>query len=438
MSHELRTFGPVDVSQRACLAISLFVACATAFASNATALPRMSLTAGSPCATCHIAQQGGGVRNSIGFGTSQHTGAIPWSKIGINRFDKGAPTWLDDKISLGMDMRSVLARMGRPTGTKEKADLPSMIYVPMQLMPYLGLKPTDWLDVVGSVNVATVGPIGRSFPGQPSYEVAAQLHSNASMPTLRVGMIQPTFGIRHDDHSMLIRADASSPRRPFIAPNYADWGGELGYQPRAWFRIDAGGYLAQNLSKSVGSSVTDSDIAYSARVMLMPQMIFGGSGDGPPWKDGFDDDDDDDFGEDDEEEPADDAMSGSLNSWIGASILGAGDFRTVNAFLGVGASNIGSLMVEAAMVQKGGNFSALNMMAMASVRLGFEWLYFNVRGEMATAENTADVQKWETKQLVAGFEIFPLPYIEIRPEYRILRTDEYGMNHYTLQFHIAF
>ena len=407
-------------------------------AASAFALPRMSLTAGSPCATCHIAPQGGGARNSIGFGTSQHTGAIGWSKLGIDRFDHGAPSWVGEKVSLGMDMRSVLARMGRPTGTKERAELPPFLYVPMQLQPYVSVKPTGWLDVVGSFNVATVGPQARSFPGQAQYEVAAQVHGPAHLPSARVGMIQPTFGIRHDDHSMLIRADASSPRRPFIAPNYADWGAELGYQPRPWLRVDAGGFLASNLSAAMPGTVKSGDIAYSARLMLMPQIILGGTGGGSKDDDdGFGEDSDDDFGED-EEEDSGGGMAGSINTWVGGSIFGAGDFQMINAFGGIGASNLGSLMVEGAMIQRGDNFTAMNLMAMLSVRCGFEWLYFNVRGELASAENTTDSQKFETTQLVAGFEIFPLPYLEIRPEYRILRTDEYAMNHYTLQFHTAF
>lgn len=409
-----------------------------AAASSATALPRMSLTAGSPCATCHVAPQGGGMRNFIGFGTSQHTGAIGWSKVGIDRFDNGSPSWAGDKVTVGLDMRSVIARLGRPTGTKDKAELPPFLYIPMQFQPYIGVKPIQWLDIVGSFNAATVGPLGRSFPGQPSYEVAAQVHGPAHLPTVRVGMIQPTFGIRHDDHSMLMRADASNPRRPFIAPNYADWGGEVGYQPKPWFRLDAGGYLASNLSAAMAGTVKSGDVAYNARVMFMPQVLFGGTGaDSTDKEDGFSDDDDDDFGEDDEEDTSS-PMAGSLNTWIGASLFGAGDFQMINAFAGVGVSNVGALMLEAAMVQRGDNFTALNLMAMASIRCGVEWLQFNLRGEMATAKNDADVREWTTTQIVAGFEIFVLPYVELRPEYRILRTDEYAMNHYTLQFHTAF
>ncbi len=403
----------------------------------ANALPRMSLVAGSPCATCHVAAQGGGMRNSIGFGTSQHTGAVPWSKMGVKSFDTGSPSFGGDTVTVGADIRSVLARMGRPKGDKKgDAELPDFLYVPMQLQPYVGIKPVEWLDIVGSYNLAT---LQRAFPGQATWEAFAQVHGPAHLPTVRVGMIQPTFGIRHDDHSMLIRADATSPRRPVIPPNYAEIGGELGYQPISWLRVDAGGFMVDNLKQTAAAAVGSSKFAYSARVMVMPQIIFGGSGEGGPTDDGFDDDDDDDFGEDDDEEEDDGGSAGSINTWLGGSVFGAGDFQMINAFLGVGASNLGSLIVEGAMIQKGPNWTGVNMMAMLSVRAGFEWLYFNVRGEQATmTEVNTSGGAVTTQQFVVGFEVFPFAYLEVRPEYRILITDEYRMNHYTLQFHTAF
>jgi len=410
---------------------------------DASALPRMALTAGSPCATCHTQPQGGGIRNSIGFGTSQHTGMVHWSNLGLPSLDKGSPTFASEAVTIGADIRSVVARLGRPTGDKDKAELPSFLYVPMQLMPYVGLKLGDHVDVVGSYNLATTQ---RSYPGQPSWEAAIQWHGDASLPTLRAGMIQPTIGIRHDDHTMLIRANAAAPRQPFLPPNYADPGIEATWQPRAWFRAEAGGYMTMNLSESIRGAVKDDDIAYSARFTFLPQFFFGtkagppGSSSGPAGDDdGFGDDDDDDFGEDDDE-PAKSAssMSGSINTWIGLSAFGAGEFAMQNAFVGVGVSELASLMLEAATVQRGGDFTAINIMALLSVRLGFEWLYLNARYEQATATDTADSKDYETSQYVVGLEWFPLPYLEIRPELRMIQTNEYMMRHYTFQFHTAF
>jgi hypothetical protein len=35
-------------------------------------------------------------------------------------------------------------------------------------------------------------------------------------------------------------------------------------------------------------------------------------------------------------------------------------------------------------------------------------------------------------------QFFPLPYIELRPEYRYMRTEEYAMGQYALQLHLYF
>ncbi len=406
---------------------------------DATALPRMALTAGSPCATCHVTAQGGGIRNNIGFVTSQNTGAIPWSKLGVASFDHSKPSWGNDTVTIGADLRSVIARLGRPTGTTEKAELPGFLYVPMQVNPYIGVKPTSWLDLVGTYNAVTAW---RSYQGQSAWEAFARIHGPADLPTARVGMIQPTIGIRHDDHTMLIRATASDARRPIIPAGYAELGAEVGYQPRQWLRVDVGGFRADNLSKTAGGAVKADDFAYSARLTLLPQFIYGGSAAASTSDEGDDDfgEDDDDFGEDDSASGQADVRAGSINTWIGGSVYAAGDFQMINGFFGIGASELASLMIEAAQIQRGTNYTGLNLMALLSIRAGYEWLYFNIRAEQATATDTSASTTVESKtqQLVVGFELFPLPYFEVRPEYRILVTDAYRMNHYTLQFHTAF
>ena len=58
------------------------------------------------------------------------------------------------------------------------------------------------------------------------------------------------------------------------------------------------------------------------------------------------------------------------------------------------------------------------------------------RAERATSELGS--QTAETRALVAGLQFEPLPFVELRPEYRYLVTDDYTLGQYTLQLHLFF
>jgi len=60
----------------------------------------------------------------------------------------------------------------------------------------------------------------------------------------------------------------------------------------------------------------------------------------------------------------------------------------------------------------------------------------NGRVERATTEKAGE--EFVTDALVIGAEIFPVPYLELRPEYRILRTNNYSLGQHTIQVHFFF
>ncbi|MCB9739330.1 MAG: hypothetical protein H6747_08675 [Deltaproteobacteria bacterium] len=403
-------------------------ACLLFGAASAEALPRMSLTAGSPCATCHVSPQGGGPRNEIGWGSELFTRAFGFASVGLPKLDEQeSNTFFEGKAMIGIDLRAQLARLGRPKAdpSANAADAtfsgftpgtkPDLVYIPMQFMPYLTVLPTEWLTVTGSYNISTLA--GSQYPGQMPWEAQVILHGDPMLPTLRAGMIQPTIGIRQDDHTMLQRADAMDPRRPLIPAGYAEWGGELSWHPISWFRVEAGGFLNSNLREASQARVADpvrtsSDgLAYSGRLSLMPQFL--------------------DLG---------------LNTWFGASVLGAGELMAMHAFAGVGKNEWGSLQIEAARSTGASGYTTTAFTALASWTAK-EWLVVEARGEMATshADLSGGAQDSETRQLVLGVQFFPLPYVELRPEYRLIKvshktaaTDEYILGQYTLQTHLFF
>lgn len=390
---------------------------------NARALPRMSLTAGSPCATCHVSPQGSGARNDIGWGMALdmalHTPKA-FTKLETNGF-------ADGKVMLGIDTRLQIARMGKPTADPNASPTdamfsgytpgikPDMLVIPMQMQPYLTATPFDWLVVSGSYNVSTTK---SQYPGQSPWDAQVIIHASPMAPTVRLGMIQPTIGIRHDDHTMLLRADAMDPRRPLVPAGYAEWGGEVSWQPKSWLRADAGAFLNRNMRTASQAREADpvrasSDgLGWNARLMTLPQL-----------------------------------MDMGLNSWAGVSAMGTGDLLLLNGFVGVGKDGLGSLQLEASRSTGADGYHTLAFMGLASWNFK-EWLVFEARLEQARADAdlAAGHKAGSTRQLVLGAQFFPLPYLEIRPEYRLIRStrttsaakDEYILGQYALQVHVYF
>ena len=60
-----------------------------------------------------------------------------------------------------------------------------------------------------------------------------------------------------------------------------------------------------------------------------------------------------------------------------------------------------------------------------------------IRYEYATT-TLANDRMAKTQALVAGLEFFPTPYMEVRPEYRLVETDAYRFGHATVQIHLFY
>lgn len=377
--------------------------CGLLFCTSALAVPRMSLTAGTPCSACHVNGQGGGMRTEIGWGTALYTGAYIPEKF--EEMESNA--YFDGLIAVGLDARVQVARFGAPSPGSD--ELPKRSVIPMQLQPYISAYPTEWLTLYGSYNVGPSvlrgdGICNPVFAGQSCFEAAAKIQPSYTAPYVRVGNFQPSIGVRHDDHTMLQRGDAKNSRQPVIAPNYAELGGELTYTPIHWFSTDAGVFRAANLSEAIADDeiVGENDIAYLGRAQVMPRL--------------------DDL---------------DLVSWIGASLYGAGSWHIENYFVGVGKLDTASLMFEVSRSDRGKerDYKTLNLMAKVDVPIK-EWIVLSGRVEQATTNENDD--EFQTRQAVIGAEFFPVPFIEIRPEYRITRTDRYQVGQYALQLHVFY
>jgi len=367
-------------------ALALVLVLLALAATRADAYPRMYLESGAPCATCHVAPQGGGTRNTLGWYTASRTGLVtlPKSMPESSAFADGA-VW-----SSG-DFRFQMARVGRPT---EMKPLPDQRFFPMQTQVNLAVAPRDWLTIVGGVNFIGFDPT-RRYAGQAPGEAAIQIAPKASLPVVRAGLIQPSIGVRPEDHTLLVRANAADPRRPFIPPSYVEPGLELSYHPISWLQVEGGIFANHYLQQTVSN--LDANVAWLLRLMFLPQILDAG-----------------------------------IHTWLGASAYGSGTFLMANAFAGIGIKGKVSLQAELAETQFDISKKSRAWALIAGVTPK-PWLHVAARIEQGTAAVTD--RRFETWQAVFGVQFTPVPFLEVRPEYRYLVTDTYRLGQYTLQLY---
>ncbi len=370
---------------RACLLL-ITLALST---SKASALPRFALLSGARCSGCHVNIQGGGPRNELGWSTMNAVGAWTYDELGMEFMTAETNLFADGLYWFGLDTRLQMAKLGRPPEDKRKI-------IPMQFAPSVSVAPTDWLTMYGQYNT---GPL--RYPGQTRYEAAAIIQPDFLLPSLKVGHFQPTTGLRWDDHTLFVRRDPAGGGSPVIAPNYAEYGAELWYEGDALVSATAGVFTSNNLARA-NPGTDSSKPAFSARLMLWPQWLDEG-----------------------------------INANVGASILTNNDFELVTAFGGVGLADVGGIEGELAMIRNGSDLRVRNFSINGYLQL-WTWLIAEGRIEKGEAFPAADATSLTATSYVGGIEFFPLPYVELRPEYRYLDTEEYTLAQYSLQLHLFY
>ena len=444
---------PLSIQNILFCVLSYCVIVASFQVNSGMALPRMSLTAGTPCGGCHYSHNGGGGRTELGWSSMDQVGALTYDQIGLSGADKQNSNMIGKVVSVGLDLRVQGARLGRPVYQGDQNDplVPDYIWIPMQFQPYLAVKPMDGLTVYGSVlpgpNTSEGDIASQVYPGMSAYEWWASYEFGARAPSVRIGKFQPTFGIRHDDHTILLRGDALNRRLPIIPPNFTEMGAEISYQPKRWVRAEVGGFHTQHLRAVFEARPEITSIApYSvvSRLSFLPQFSFKGSFDEDDMgDDDFGDDFEDDFDEDFDDDDAGGGLPTVVNTWFGVSSYYSRDFHMLNGFVGAGINNGLSTVAEVSFRDNPNTgqkiFRQLNTLFGVSYAWR-EWLVLNARVERGQTENlTQTVDEVAVAwQYVAGVEFFPLPYIEIRPEYRLVDTFDYLFGQATMQVHIFY
>ncbi len=381
--------------------LGVFILCAGSSLPRVSALPQFSLLTGNRCINCHVNVQGGGLRNDLGWYSMESVGILQYDDIGLAMLRPvlSTNTFAGDRLTVGVDFRLQSSRSLRDTSSERRI-------FPMQGAFYAAYKPFDWMLVEGSYNL---GRRVYAYAGQQSWTGSIAVQPSLDYPQLRIGHFQPSIGYRFDDHTMLIRRIPAGGQDYLFAPNWAEWGAELNYYRFEWLTLTAGVSMLSSLEDATLSDVTGQTRALFlhpnrpaavARVLFSPRL----------------------FRE-------------RLTLNIGASTLQHNDFSLWNVFGGFGYADRASFIIESMRHRTPDVRTITATSAELTVHVA-EPVYLSARVEKG--ETITGGTSLRQEQYLLGAQIFILPFIELRPEYRIIDLPLYRLNRWTVQLHVFY
>jgi len=372
-------------------------------APNGFSLPQFAVMNNAKCISCHVAAQGGGLRNFRGWQLLSRTGLFKPDTVKLGRLSKlggESNSLLNGRLTLGTDIRFQMARSQKSPTAKRR-------FFPMQAALYGDYRITDWIHTEVSYNFGK-----KKFNGQQSWTASAIIQPRYSFSQFRVGYFQPSIGIRYDDHTMLVRQIPGADGTTIIAPNYAEYGAEFTFNEIKWLTATAGifdnsslsqDYVIDNSGKQVQLVDKNKNHLSTLGRIVFLSTLFSGKG----------------------------------NVLTGGSYYANDDFSLVNAFGGLGFDGKIALLADFARSDKK-NMRTTNTFSMELSYKVLDSLVAFVRGENGKTFSTISSKdiKTYTKQGVIGAEIFILPYIELRPEYRYMDTERFTSTRWAVQIHV--
>jgi hypothetical protein len=379
---------------------------------TAMAIPQFSAISGNRCSNCHVAPSGGGIRNDLGW--------YSWYDVGLISRDSSflAPmyaidkenTFFDGMLTLGMDARVQSTRsFTSPQATRS--------IFPMQASLYAALTPVKAVTLEGTFNLAALrqGASGGQrivYPGQRMGSLSAIIAPSLSLPMLRVGLFRPSIGMRYDDHTMGSFGYATSTnRQTLVAPDWSEYGAEITYEGLRWLTLQTGVFGSEGLSQvrindggtqSV-SAITGNQPTITARAVVWPR-----------------------------------AINDRLNMWLGGSVLSNNALTLTSAYAGVGLSDHLSLLLDRTSMKLNNVIETENWTAELMYQAA-TWVFPYIRAERYWTDQVNAAGTVLTDAAIIGAQIFLLPYVELRPEYRILDTWKEGYSsRWNFQLHIFY
>ena len=365
---------------------------------NSFATPQFSAMTGNRCIRCHIVAQGGGLRNARGFMEYHDVGLLSAKDDSEINSRPRKNTSMGNRLTYGFDTRYQSARSHKTKDSDRKK-------FPMQASIYSSYRLSNMMLVEG---VYSFGP--NKFLGQQDWSGSVILQRRGDDSQLRIGFFQPSIGVRYDDHTLLARNIAGADGNTLIPVNFAEHGVELSWSKLGWLSLTAGSFESVNIAEnrvndadgSEMSLIEDKDErALLLRAVLRKRGLFK-----------------------------------IFNPYAGISNYETGNFSLMNIFCGTGIAKRVSIVGEYAQSDKKNLRETENLTVEVMLKVTKALLLY-VRAEDGTTHSFIgdhDIETF-TRQGSVGAQIFLLPFLEFRPEWRIVDTERYKSSRYALQLH---
>ncbi len=368
------------------------------------------------------------MRNELGWYMAKDMALLSAHTLGLQFIEKAETNSLaDGALTLGFDARVQMTRSPRISTAETR-------FIPMQTSVYAAWALAPWLTLEGMADIGSLARLaagaGLPFIGQQAWMASALIQPGLTLPQLRIGHFQPSIGLRYDDHTMLVRQVAGANTIPIIAPNFAEYGAELNYDGVQWLSLTAGVFLPRSLAQTrtvnrfgestplfgdtLAMAAAASNLgelvktpSYLLRAYVLPRT-------------------------------EDHTMTGIL----GASFFVNQSFSMANIFAGIGLSDRVSLQGEYAISGVREGRQTRNYSVMLTYQ-AFPWLLPFARFEQGRTQvsdpNTASgVAELYSTQAVVGVQLFPIPFVELRPEFRFYDTETFTATRWNLQLHLFY
>ncbi len=368
------------------------------------ALPEFSVLSALKCSECHTNNQGSGMRSDFGWTFGRDVAMFTPQQAGLEGlYDLlgNSYGYFDGALAVGGDFRMQTARAHNSPDSERK-------YFPMQASAYMLVQPTDWISAQGQYNF---GP--KIFNGQRLWQASLLISPGENLPSLRIGHFQPSLGVRICDMTSLDRRIAAfNGTETLIAPDFAEYGAELIYEAQDWLTVNAGIYDSRSLGElSLYGQQRDllrvpGNPSFMAKFMLWLDYLHSALPDG----------------------------------YFGASAFVNGDFWVSNIFTRFAITPSIFLNAQFAMSDNEYIRETRNWIGGVTFVL-YKGVLLGLRAETGRTNLTLVEDapyEFDVNQVVLDAKIFPLPYVEIIPEYRFLDTEEYKSTRWAVQVHLYY
>lgn len=373
----------------------------------AVALPQFSLLSGTRCSSCHVSPGGGGLRTETGWYAMHDVGVVPREAIPALYPESQDNQVFDGAVTFGTDMRLQITRSFADSAA-------SRLYIPMQIALYGSYRPIKELVVEGGINLAAFRVQNGSqvrFAGQRAGLFSVILSLSRDLPSIRVGLFRPSVGVRYDDHTSFPYSYATPrTRMNFTGPDWGEWGSELTWEKYKWLTLQAGVFGSSGLSQVRLSNGLQSVPALSGNNPTF-------TGRAVTWHTFADN---------------------TFNFYAGASLLANNDYRSLSGFIGGGVTDNVYLMADVTQTTKPGVLTSTMGMAELGWRFVTPVIAY-VRYEHGVSNQAELASESVLTSAVFGAQIFPMPFVELRPEYRLFDTFYDGVStRWNLQLHLFY